>query len=151
MTHNICETDNYDFAFYFSQIEEWSLMKYCTKLQIYKDKLAPQKIYDSKSVWFLYEMDDYIYDWTAEKLICLRQLINKGNNKYNYPFIIINLENLNFASLKHNFEVLIKNNDNTITGTETIIDTNSKTEVKRIEKFNLDELKWMPLNYLADN
>ena len=151
LTHSIYESDNCDFAFYFSQIEEWGLMKYCTKLQIYKDKSAPQKIYDSKSVWFLFDTSDYIYDWTSEKLVCFVQLISKGNNKYSYPFIIINLDNLKYASLKDNFETLTKNTDNTITGMETIIDNNTKTEKKRIENIKLDELKWMPLNQLADN
>ncbi len=151
LTHSIYESDNSTFAFYFSQIEEWSLMKYCTKLQIYKDKSVPKKIYDSKSVWFLFDISNYIYDWTSEKLVCFIQLINKGNNKYSYPYIIINLDNLKYALLKDNFEKLQKSDNNTIIGIETIIDNSTKTEKKRLKNIKLDELKWMPLEYLEDN
>jgi hypothetical protein len=128
LTHCIYESDNCEFAFYCSQIEEWSLMKYCTKIKIYKNKSEPKLIYDSKSAWFLFDLfseNDFIRDWTAEKLVCFRQLINKGNNNYSCPYIIINLESLKYVSLSDNSKVMDK------------------------EKVNLNEMKWLPLSELS--
>ena len=154
LTHCIYETENSNFAFFFSQIEEWSLMKYCTHLQIYKDKEAPKKIYDSKSVWFLFnifsEELDYIYDWTSDMLICFRQLINHGQNKYTYPYIIINLGNFKFTAIRDKLFTSLVRDGNIITSTETIIDKENKTEKKVVEQYKLDEMEWLPLSELSD-
>jgi hypothetical protein len=155
LTHIIYEGDNADFAFYFSQIEEWSLMKYCTKLQIFHNKTAPEKIYDSGSVWFLFntlDETDFIFDWTLEKLVCFRQLINKGNNNYSYPFIIIDLSHQTYAVIDDNLlETLRKDDPASITGIRTVIDKNTKEEKKVLKNFKLEELNWTTLTKLTKN
>jgi hypothetical protein len=159
LTHSIYEGDNSEFAFYFSQIEEWSLMKHCTKLQIYTHKSSPEKIYDSGSVWFLFDIFDetdltetsFIFDWTLEKLVCFRQLINKGNNNYSYPFIIINLSNLTYAAIDDNLLNTLKKDDSiSVTGVKAVIDKDTKEEKKVFENFKFEEMKWSTLTKLTN-
>lgn len=93
----VYESNDERFAFYFSNIGEWGLLKYCSNLEIFKNKNSPEKIYDSGKFAFLFNPFnevDFIFDWSNENLLCIRQLINKGNNQYSYPFTIINLEQL---------------------------------------------------------
>ncbi|HVV55488.1 MAG TPA: hypothetical protein VHC47_09195 [Mucilaginibacter sp.] len=153
LTYSIYEGDNPDFAFYFSQIEEWGILKFCTKLQIFKNKTAPERIYDSKSVWFLFDSSepmDFILDWTFEKLVCFRQLINKGNNHYSYPFVIINLSSLTYAVIDDDsLKTLRREDANSITGIKTTIDKITKDEKEVFENFRLDELEWVSLSKLT--
>jgi len=160
LMYSIYEGDNSEFAFYFSQIEEWGLMKYCTKLQIYTNKLSPEKVYDSGSVWFLFDISNevnftetgFIFDWTLEKLVCFRQLINKGNNNYSYPFIIINLSNLTYAVIDDKLlNTLKKDNSISVTGVKIVIDKNTKEENKVFENFKFEEIKWDTLTSLTNN
>jgi hypothetical protein len=154
LTYCIYEGENPDFAFYFSQIEEWGILKFCTKIQIYRNKQAPEKIYDSKSNWFLFdpfnendsEETNFVFDWTLENLVCFRQLINKGDRKYYYPFIIINLSNLEYTSVEGtSFQTLRKDNSSSITGVKTEIDKNTNEEKKIFENIKLEELEWISL------
>ena len=129
LTHCIYESDNGDFAFYFSQIEEWSLMKYCSKLQIFKDKSDPRKIYDSKALWYLFNIfneTDFIFDWTYDGLVCFRRLINEGKNKYSYPYVIMNLTTESY--------ILIDGQAN-------------KTEEQLKSLLNDDNIKWQPFYF----
>ena len=147
-TDFIYESDDSAFAFYFSQDVEWSIMKYCAKLQIYKNKGNPIKIYDSKSAWFLFNFNitDFIYDWTTEKIICFRQLINHGSNNYSYPFVVINLETLTYSVIKDKlFAKPTYNNVSTISMTETIINPITKSEKIVTEQFHFNQMKWVPL------
>ena len=82
-------------------------------------------------------------------MICFRQLIDNGQNKYSFPFIIINLANETFFGLKDmGFVDLIKNNDNTLTCTESIIEDSNKNKKKVIEIVNLNKMSWIPLESL---
>ena len=102
LTHCIYENDNSHYAFYFSQIEEWSLMKYCTKLEIFEDKSNPKKIYDSGSIWYMFNpfnVTDFVFDWTKDDLVCFRRLINEGQNKYSYPFVVMNLASRQYTTI----------------------------------------------------
>ncbi len=145
LTNSIFEGNNPEFAFFFSQIEEWGLMKYCTKLQIYQNKLSPHKIYDSGNVWFLCDLFDetsFTYDWTLDGFVCFRQLINKGSSKYSYPFIIFNLSNLTYASIDGNsFQTLRKDSGHSFTaiGVEGDKDT-------LCVNFDFEELTWTKLS-----
>lgn len=152
LTHSIYEGDNSEFAFYFSQIEEWSLMKYCSKLQIYQNKLSPKKIYDSESVWFLFDETNFRYDWTLEKLVCFRQLTDDGNNNYSFPFIIINLFNLTYAKIDDDSLITLSKDDHdSITGTKILIDKSTKTEKNISEIFQFENMNWVPLSNLTQN
>jgi len=159
LTHGIYEGNNSEFAFYFSQIEEWGLMKYCTKLQIYKHKSSPEKIYDSGSVWFLFDIfkevdfteTSFIFDWTLEKLVCFRQLINKGNNNYSYPFIIINLSNLTYAAIDDKLLMLKKEDSISFTGVQVVIDKDTNEEKKVFKKIKFEEMRWATLTSLTNS
>lgn len=149
LTYSIYEDINSNFAFYFSQIEEWGMMKYCATLQIYQDKLAPKKVYDSGPVWFLFNIFDEttaIYDWTFDKLVCLRQLISHGDNTYSCPFMIIDLSKLTYTLIHDDqMETLEKDPLASIRGIKTVIDKNTKEEKKIAEIINLENLKWVKL------
>lgn len=155
LTHSIYEGENPDFAFYFSQIEEWGLSKYCTKLQIYRNKSTPEKIYDSGHAWFLFNIfneTSFIFDWTIENLVCFRQLINKGNNYYSYPFIIINLSNLTYAAIDDNLLNSLKKNDSSsVTGMKILVDKNTREEKKVFENFKFEGMNWAKLTELTNN
>jgi hypothetical protein len=111
LTKCVFESDNSKYAFYFTNIVEWSIYKYKASLTIYKDKTKPVEIFKSNPVVFLIdifglnknyatEKQRYIYDWTDINLLCLRQLINHGNNKYSYPLIVLNFEKLEFSVIE---------------------------------------------------
>jgi hypothetical protein len=103
LTHLLFESGNGKYAFYFSQIEEWSLLKYCTKLEIFENKNSPIKIFDNNSPWFLY--DEYIpelfYDWSDFGFLCLTQLLQPEPNVWCYPIILIDLKIKKFAKLEY--------------------------------------------------
>ena len=159
LTHSIYEGDNLEFAFYFSQIEEWGLMKFCTKLQIYRHKLSPEKIYDSGSVWFLFDIFNeadftetgFIFDWTLENLVGFRQLSNKGNNNYSYPFIIIDLSNLTYAAIDDKLLTLKKDDSISVTGIRVEIDKDTNEEKKVFKNFKFEEMRWLTLTSLTNN
>jgi hypothetical protein len=140
LTYKIYESDSSDFAFYFYNIGEWGLMKYASKLQILKDKSTPKVIYDSEKIRFLFNVfdeKDFIYDWTPQGLICLRQLIPLGHNKYSYPFMVINLVSVSYAIIE---DTEIKTLEKT---TASIINITYTTDLTG--ELNLNDLKWRPL------
>ena len=147
LTYTIFESDNGDYAFYFYQIEEWSIYKYCSKLKIYSNKIAPRIIFDSKSVWFLYYLendDKSLLDWSQEKLISLRQLKKAGQNQYLFPFIILNLSNFTYAEIVDDSLQTLKKNYDSVIGIGGEFDKIVNSE----KVFELARLRWMSTNKL---
>ena len=146
LTYSVLESNDHRVACYFDRIGEWSLMKYCSSLQIFINKQNPVKIFDVKLMYFLFNhfnQSNFIWDWTDRGFIAFRQLINEGNNNYSYPFVIINFETLLFTKLVDNYAVdLVLNSDNTITciagDTANQIDHTGVV----IEPISLASLKW---------
>jgi hypothetical protein len=147
-TYQIFESEHLDVAVNFSNIVEWSMMKYCSRLEIYLNKLAPQLIFDSCSSWFLFDLYnqvEFMYDWLSDGIICFRQLINRGRNNYSYPFVIFNLLTLDFAKIDDNSLVSLKKADlGSVIGLKI---NDDKTET--IISFKFNELKWQPFNKFA--
>ena len=103
LPYHLFETESSEYVLFFKEIEEWGLLKYWAGLEIYKNKESPVKIYDSNSVGFIINLfdnqDNYIFDLSINKLVFLRQISFIGPNKYEFPYVLINLENLTFTKL----------------------------------------------------
>jgi len=140
--YSIYENDDQDIAVYCSQIEEWGILKFCTKIQIIKNKSTPQKIFDGDPAWFLFYDLGFIYDWTVNNLIGLRLLKNTDGSKFSFPFIVINYTQLSYTIIHGDIRMLSMINIDAFKA-----EYQSESEPDQI--FQIKELIWHPLDNFA--
>ena len=149
LTHALWETEDEVYALYFYNIGEYGILKTCSSLQILKDKLNPQIVYDSQKSVFDYDPFDESFlkqEWNNKQYIVLRQLLF---NPFRALLVLINLETMEFFSWNKFFVEFKINNDNTIRLTEMFIDKSKNVESTVDESYNFNDLEWKFLSKLT--
>jgi hypothetical protein len=139
----VFECESGDYAFYFYGIEEYGILKFYASLRIYRNKIAPEIIFDNNAFCFVYNSFNeimYIEDWSSDGYVCLVELLTDNNTpNYPYAYFIIDLKRLKYASINGNYVEIIKDEGDSVSCIRT-----RKIEREK-DVFYFDKMNWRSL------
>lgn len=146
------ETTDGKYGIYIYNIEEWRMMAYAGLVAIYSDKLSPEPLFNSSSMWVWYDNEKtFDYAPLSDCLIFKKPAYEKNSKKPDFPFLLIKPTEKTFGFIEWDSTSIYYGFNELDTDKLTIEEVHPKDleNIKRLKRtreiFDLKTINWFDM------